>query len=53
MMMRTIILAGILIALFGALKRKETYGKLLFGIGIIITILSIAYFIRAISLPLR
>ncbi len=53
MMALIIILPGILLALFGALKRKETYGKILLGLGIIITICSIAYFIYAISLPLK
>ena len=46
-----IILLGILLALLGALKRKETYGKLLLGIGMTITILGI-YFIYVITLPL-
>ncbi len=49
MMAFTIILLGILLALFGALKRKETYGKILSGLGIIIT----AYFIYAICSPLK
>jgi len=39
MMMLIIILLGILLALFGLLKRKETYGKLLLGVGTTITIL--------------
>jgi len=39
MMILTIILLGILLAFFGNLKRKETYGKLLLGIGTTITIL--------------
>jgi len=42
-----IILLGILLTLFGALKRKETYGKVLLGVGITITILGI-YFIYVI-----
>jgi len=46
-----IILLGILSTLFGALKRKETYGKLLLGAGITITILGI-YLIYVITLPL-
>lgn len=46
-----IILLGILLTLFGALKRKETYGKTLLGIGITITILGI-FFIYVITLPL-
>jgi len=33
------ILLGILLAFFGNLKRKETYGKLLLGVGTTITIL--------------
>jgi hypothetical protein len=53
MMARIIILPGILLALFGALKRKETYGKILFGLGIIITILGVGYFIYAINMPVR
>jgi len=44
-----IILLGILLALLGALKRRETYGKMLLGLGIIIT----AYFIYAICSPLK
>jgi len=46
-----IILLGILLALLGALKRKETYGKLLLGVGMTITILGIC-FIYVITLPL-
>lgn len=38
---------GILLALIGAFKRKETYGKILFGLGIIILVCGIAYFIYA------
>jgi len=49
MMALIIILPGILLALFGALKREETYGKILLGLGITIT----AYFIYAISSPLK
>ena len=44
-----IILLGILLALFGALKRRETYGKMLLGLGMIITV----YFIYAICSPLK
>jgi Na+/phosphate symporter len=47
-----IILLGILLTLFGVLKRKETYGKLLLGVGVTITILGI-YFICVITLPLE
>jgi len=46
-----IILLGLLLTLFGALKRKETYGKVLLGVGITITILGIC-FIYVITLPL-
>ena len=53
MMTLIIILPGILLALFGALKRKETYGRILFGLGVPIMICRIAYFIYAINLPLR
>ena len=53
MMALIIILPGILLALFGALKRKETYGKIIFGLGIIITILGVGYFIYAINMPVR
>jgi len=53
MMALIIIFQGILLALFGALKRKENYGKILLGLGITITMCGIAYFIYAISLPLK
>ena len=53
MMALIIILPGILLSLFGALKRKETYGKMLLGLGITITMCGIAYFIYAINLPLK
>ena len=53
MMALVIILPGILLALFGALKRRETYGKMLLGVGIIIIILGVGYFIYAINTPLR
>jgi len=53
MMALIIILPGILLALFGALKRKETCGKILLGLGMIIIILGMGYFIYAINMPVR
>lgn len=53
MMIHVITLVGILLALFGVLKKEKISGKILLGLGIIITILSIAYFIYAINMPVR
>ncbi|HII67857.1 MAG TPA: hypothetical protein HA302_07645 [Thermococcaceae archaeon] len=52
LVMYIIILFGILLTLFGALRRKETYGKVLLGVGITIVILGI-FAIYVITLPLR
>gem|GEM_PF-3313505 len=46
-----IILLGLLIIPFSFFKRKETYGKILFGVGIIMVVLGIC-FIYVMVLPL-